>query len=192
MVENGHRRLKIDGHKLLPATAEQIASVRNLLKQVARQQDRPDFFEVLDIARPVVSGPAALYRAGSGQGRRGWAGMAGSETGKLAIGSSLHSGLQHARWTTPAEQVVAIPCRMQAVSPALLQAVEMDGQSYVLRALQPSEDRIDLASAKGSIPHLQDLLSRLAQLTAWSQLRSSGREGSACADELIEYAGKRR
>lgn len=33
-VENGHRRLKIDGNNLLPATTEQAASARNLLKQV--------------------------------------------------------------------------------------------------------------------------------------------------------------
>ena len=47
-------------------------------------------------------------------------------------------------WNNEAERVVAIQKRMQAVSLAFLNPVLMDGQSYVLKALQPLEDHIPL------------------------------------------------
>lgn len=194
LLEDGRRRLRIDHDKLLPATAEQTRSVRRLMKKVGREHGAAEFFEVMDVARRVAgTGSLGVARyIVLVQGKGGDDGHQLLDL-KQALGSSLHSQVEStAAWSTPAEQVVAIQRRMQAISPALLQAVEMDGASYVLRALQPSEDRIDLHSSPRSVPHLQGLLTRLAQLTAWSQLRSSGRDGSACADVLIAYAGKRR
>jgi hypothetical protein len=34
------------------------------------------------------------------------------------------------------------------------------------------------------------LVQTLGQLVAWAQLRSSGRDGSAIADELIDFGGR--
>ncbi|MHC1480128.1 DUF2252 domain-containing protein [Frateuria aurantia] len=194
IVEDGRRRLRVDGLKLLPASQDQSRAVRKLLKQVGKARKATAYFEVLDVARRVAgTGSLGVARyIALVQGKGGEDGQALLDL-KQALGSSLHPGLEmRARWSTPAEQVVAIQRRMQAVSPALLQAVVMDGTSFVLRALQPSEDRVDLHTDKGSAAHLQGLLVRMGQLTAWAQLRSSGRDGSACADDLIAYALKRR
>jgi len=60
----------------------------------------------------------------------------------------------------------------------------------VLRALQPSEDSITL---KGRRPasEWRHLVLTMGRCLAWAQLRSSGRDGSAIADELIDYGARR-
>jgi uncharacterized protein (DUF2252 family) len=77
--------------------------------------------------------------------------------------------------------------RLQAVSPAFLQPVSMGDKPYVLRALQPSEDRVTLNASAQSRRMLEPTLLTMAKLLAWAQLRSSGREGSASADELVDF-----
>jgi hypothetical protein len=82
---------------------------------------------------------------------------------------------------------VALQRRLQAVSMAFLQPVQLGGRPYVLRALQPSEDRITLTPTGQSPADLEGLMEALGRLVAWAQLRSAGREGSAIADELIAF-----
>ena len=74
---------------------------------------------------------------------------------------------------------------------AFLHPVVIEGTPYVLRGLQPVEDRVALNKWRGDFALLEHTLAAMAQLTAWSELRSSGRQGSAIVDELIEYWGKR-
>ena len=78
--------------------------------------------------------------------------------------------------------------RMQATPPALLQPLMVDGQPFLLKELQPTQDRIALASAKGKLRRLEDLVATMGRIAAWDQLRSSGRQGAAIADELIAFA----
>jgi uncharacterized protein (DUF2252 family) len=81
---------------------------------------------------------------------------------------------------------------MQAISPAFLRAVTMGRKSYVLRGLQPTEDRVALTDWQGKLERLDGVLEAMGKLSAWAELRSSGRQGSATADELIAFAEKRR
>lgn len=46
---------------------------------------------------------------------------------------------------------------------------------YVLRSLQPSEDRVALDAWNGKLPRLESVVNNMAQLSAWAQLRSDGR-----------------
>jgi len=66
----------------------------------------------------------------------------------------------------------------------------MDGRPYIFRGLQPSEDRVDLALWQGKLRRLEDTLAELGRLLAWAQLRASGRQGSAIADELIAFGAE--
>jgi uncharacterized protein (DUF2252 family) len=81
---------------------------------------------------------------------------------------------------------------MQAVSMAFLHPLQQGKQSYVLRALQPSEDRVVLDGSGRGATGLTGVIRLMGQCTAWAHLRSSGREGSAIADELIEFGQARR
>jgi uncharacterized protein (DUF2252 family) len=57
-----------------------------------------------------------------------------------------------------------------------------------LRLLQPGQDRVELERCRGKPKRLARLLVTMAQTLAWAQLRSSGRQGTATADELIAFA----
>jgi uncharacterized protein (DUF2252 family) len=110
---------------------------------------------------------------------------------KQAAPSSLArvETLRQPAWKSEADRVVAIQHRMQAITPALLHAKKIGREGYVLRELQPSNDRLTLKDARGNPRHLRSAAKAMGRVTAWAQLRSNGRQGSATADELIEFAG---
>jgi uncharacterized protein (DUF2252 family) len=60
--------------------------------------------------------------------------------------------------------------------------------SWILRELQPVEDRVDIAKKKQQPHELETLLRTFGDLTAWLHLRGTGRQGSATADRLIGFA----
>ena len=184
------RQLRVDGKKALAASAAQRAEVIAFMQQFAVAQPEPDFFDVIDVAR-CIAGTGSL-----GVDRyviliRG----KGSPDGnylldlKQTLASSLlpHLEVRQPRWQSEAHRVVALQRRVQAVSMAFLQPVQMGGRPYVLRGLQPSEDRIRLAPSGQKPADLEGLMEVLGRLVAWAQLRSAGREGSAIADELIAF-----
>ena len=61
-----------------------------------------------------------------------------------------------------------------------------------MRELQPSKDRLTLKDARGDAERLHSVVETMGRLTAWAQLRSSGRQGSASIDDLIAFAGDRQ
>lgn len=94
------------------------------------------------------------------------------------------------KWNTEAERIAAIQKRVQHVTPALLLPMTIDKKSFVLKELQPSEDRMDLTLCEGKESKLVHILETMAQVTASGHLRSGGRQGSSIADELIEFGAK--
>jgi Uncharacterized protein conserved in bacteria (DUF2252) len=66
--------------------------------------------------------------------------------------------------------------------------VTIDHPPFVLRELQPSQDKVNVTQLRGKPKRLTKLIETMAQVTAWGQLRSSGRQGSAIADALINFA----
>ena len=77
---------------------------------------------------------------------------------------------------------------MQAVCPALLRAVKLGRDSYVLKELQPSDLKFDFTKTTD----LKRILPVMGATLGFAQLRSSGRGGTAAVDELIQFAkGKR-
>src|SRR5207253_1634849 len=93
-------------------------------------------------------------------------------------------------WKSEPDRVVAIQQRMQAISPALLHAKRIGRRGYVLREIQPTNDRLRLDDAKGKRRHLRSAAKVMGEVAAWAQLRSSGRQGSATADDLIALGGE--
>ena len=192
-INNGRREFKVDGKKALPIEVTERRKVKAFMKQFASAQPNPRFFKVLDIARRVAgTGSLGVDRTIiliEGKG---------SPNGnylldlKEALPSSLKPKLKvrQPAWNTEAERVVAIQQRMQAVSPAFLRAVVIGKKSYVLRGLQPNEDRVDLQRWDGRRGRLEHVMTAMGQLAAWGQLRSSGRQGSAIADELVAFGAK--
>ena len=108
---------------------------------------------------------------------------------KQALPSSLQPwlGTQQPAWTDDAERVVAIQERMQNISPALLSTTIFKGDPYVLKEMQPMADKIDFMVIRDQYKDMERVIKDMAMLTASAQLRSSGRQGSALADELIAF-----
>jgi len=70
--------------------------------------------------------------------------------------------------------------------------VILNRESFVLRELMPSQDKIDFAGIRNATTELPCLAADFGALLAWAQLRSSGRDGSAIIDDLIAFAEKER
>ena len=184
------RLLRVDGTKALPPTEQQRAAIGGFMAAFAPTQPQAGFYRVLDVARRIAgTGSLGVDRyAILVEGK-------GSPDGnylldlKQALPSVLasRSPARQPRWPTEAHRVVTLQRRLQAVSPAFLQPVLMAGTPYILRALQPSEDRVTLSAATQTRPMLEQTMQTMARMVAWAQLRSSGREGSATADELIDF-----
>lgn len=190
-----HRTLRLDGRRALPVTDKQREKVTALIQKVGARESRPEFYKVLDVARRIAgTGSLGVDRyAILVEGK-------GSPDGnylldlKQALPSSLmpHLAIAQPGWASEAERVVSVQRRMQAISPAFFRAVSMGRKSYVLRGLQPTADRVALTEWHGKLERLEGVLEAMGKLTAWAQLRSSGRQGSATADQLIAFSEKRR
>jgi uncharacterized protein (DUF2252 family) len=189
--KQGKRRLRLDGKHTLAATDDQRSDVARWLDKFARSQSDASFFKILDVARRVAGvGSLGLDRyvvlvRGDG-GRDGNAII----DAKWPAPSSLarFEKIGQPRWKSEPDRVVAVQQRMQGTTPALLDAVKIGRGGYVLRELQPSKDRLTLKDARGRPGRLRSVISTMAHVTAWAQLRSGGRQGSAVADDLIAFA----
>lgn len=93
-------------------------------------------------------------------------------------------------WQNEAERVIQVQQRMQNVSPALLSSTNFKGEDYILQEMQSSKDGIELELIKHNYRYIYQVISDMGVLTASSQLRSSGRQGSAICDELMEFGLK--
>jgi len=189
------RRLRTDGRKALPASEEQRARISKFMASFARRQPNPRFYRLLDVGRRIAgTGSLGLDRfvmlvEGKGSPDRNYL-----LDLKQSLPSSLAPRLRTAqpKWANDAVRITQVQTRMQAVPQALLHAETIDGTPYVLRDLQPSEDRIDLTAAHRNPGILRSSIHGMGQLLAWDQLRSSGRQGSSIADELIAFGSDGR
>jgi uncharacterized protein (DUF2252 family) len=189
----GKRQLKL-GRRALPASPAQRRAVAALLTSYARTQKSPGFFRVLDVARRVAgTGSLGVQRyvvlvEGKGSPNDNYL-LDLKEARPTAL--APYVPCKQPRWANEAERVVTIQDRMQVVAPALLHAVTMERKGFILRELQPSEDRLTLADCGGRMIKLESVLRTMGKVAAWSQLRSTGRQGSAIGDDLIAFGGKR-
>ena len=184
------RRIRIDGRKALAANDKQRKKVTDLINEFAATQANPRFYKVLDVARRLAGngslGVARYIVLVEGKGSPDANYLLDL---KAAQPSSLvpHLKLKQPRWEDDAHRVVAVQRRCQAVSMAFLQPVTLSRKPYVLRGLQPSEDRVALDAWKKRLRRLEGVMATMGEIVAWDQLRSSGRDGSAIADELIDF-----
>ena len=189
------RIIRLDGKRALPVDATQREMVKNFMKSFTQTQANPGFFRVLDVARRIAgTGSLGLERyAILVHGR-------GSPDGnhlldlKLAVPSSLSAHLpsKQPKWASEASRVVALQQRIQAVPMAFLQAVHTGDSSYVLRGLQPSEDRVSTAAGNLKQTEFRQLIDSMGQLVAWAHLRSAARQGAAGPEELIDYGQRKK
>jgi uncharacterized protein (DUF2252 family) len=93
---------------------------------------------------------------------------------------------QQPDWKNEADRIVTIQERMQNRAPALLSTSQFKGDHYVMQEMQPTKDSINFKLIKKEYRNIYQVIDDMAMLTASSQIRSSGRQGSANADELMK------
>ncbi|MEI6429969.1 MAG: DUF2252 family protein [Pseudanabaena sp. ELA607] len=186
--------------KALKISAPQKQKIADFMESFAAQQANPQFFKLLDVAQRVAgTGSLGVERyvvliEGNG-----------SPDGnylldlKRALPSALAPYLAgvhkngHSFWHNEAERIVQIQQRAQAIPIAFLQAVTIGTDSFILRELQSTKSPTDCLKIKkwdDDLAEAMALMKALGQVVAWSHLRSSGRQGAAIADELIDFAAK--
>jgi uncharacterized protein (DUF2252 family) len=192
-TRKGGRRLKVDGRNALPASPAERRMVRHAVERFRPRFADPPFGPVLDVARRVAGlGSLGLERyvvlvAGSAVSKPSLLDLKAAPRSTLA----MHSLVHQPAWRTQAERVVTLQSRAQAVPPALLHEVKIGSEAFVLRELQPREDRLDL----DPLPpwrRLVDVVETMAKVVAWAHLRGAGRQGSANIDDLVAFAEETR
>lgn len=185
-----HRTIRCDGKHALAADAAQRAAVVALMQEVGSKASDPAFYEVIDVARRIAgTGSLGVDRfVVLVQGK-------GSPDGnflldlKQALPSApqVHVPVRQPAWHSEAARVVTLQRRMQAVSMAFLQSIDWRGGSYILRGLQPSEDRVNLCAPGVGFSGIRGAIRTMAGAMASAHLRSSGRQGSAIADDFVAF-----
>jgi uncharacterized protein (DUF2252 family) len=106
---------------------------------------------------------------------------------KQSAASSLQPfvGQKQPPWKNEAERIVSIQERMQNRAPALLSTSSFRDEPFVMQEMQPTKDSINFNLIKKEYRNIYQVIDDMAMLTASAQLRSSGRQGSANADEFI-------
>ncbi|MFW2011563.1 DUF2252 family protein [Acinetobacter bereziniae] len=96
--------------------------------------------------------------------------------------------IEQPKWEDQAQRIQCIQTLMQYETPAELSRLDFDGQAYIVKALQPEQDKIDFKQCVDKPKRFTDACYNMARLLAYAQLRSAGRKGSSNADELINFA----
>ena len=189
------RQLRVDSRRALEIEKRDRERVAAAIERFGQSMPEPRFFKVLDVARRVAGTASLGVRRyvvlvrGTGSPDGNWL-LDLKEARPSALTPFVD--LAQPSWPNDAERIVRIQHRMQAISPALLRAVELHGAHFVLRELQPTEDRLALEHWHRKLGRLCKVMTTIGHLVAWAQLRSSSRDGSARTDDLIAFAAQRR
>lgn len=195
LLKGKKRVLKLDGKKALAVSDPQRKAVTDFMARFAKTQTEPEFFKVLDVARRIAgTGSLGVNRYAILVAGKGTPDGHYLLDLKQALESSVatHFLSSQPQWPSEAHRIVEIQRRMQAVSVALLQPVRLGEDSYVIRELQPQEDRVSLDRTHQTLEELELVVRNMGQMLAWAQLRSAGRQGSAIADDLIAFGLRKK
>jgi uncharacterized protein (DUF2252 family) len=197
-LNKGRRKLRFDNEKILEISSERYQLVNIAIESWAQTQTKPDFFEVLDIGfRVAGTGSLGLDRyiilvTGKGSPDRNYL-----LDFKQQPNSALqpYSICQQPEWKNPATRVMNVQKLVQSSPPALLAAIEFNSHSYLLRELQPTQDKIEIEPALISLDspkatqceQFEKLIDIMAEITAFAHLHGSGKLGATLAQDLIDF-----
>jgi uncharacterized protein (DUF2252 family) len=187
---NGNHLIRTDGIKALPADSAVKETIAAVIRDFAQKNRIPNLQHIIDVARRIAgSGSLGVERfiiltvSDSGPEEFYLFDLKQSRASSLVPFIQIHQPV----WKNESERAVSIQGMMQAISPGLLLPVEFDSSYYTLKELQTTDDRVNIAKWNGKINRLEGVLRAMGQIVAWAQLRSSGRMGSAIADEFIDF-----
>jgi uncharacterized protein (DUF2252 family) len=180
--------LLIDKIKLYPLENEQKEKLIKFISAWLKKNEPQKKLEVLDAVHRVA-GTGSV-----GLDRYAFLTYDGEKYSVLDLKEARTSSVEpyvnikQPKWDNEAQRVVTLQTRIQQVSPNMLNYLVMDNKSFVLKALQPSQDRMELSACNNDLTQMSKIVITMGQLAASGQLRSSGRQKSSIADDLIALA----
>ena len=183
--------IRHDELKAFAASNETQKLVKSSLKKWAKENaSAPDFYKVIDIAnRATGTGSIGIERhlvLVAGKGKPDGYYLLDIKEANEPTGLRFLS-LKQPNWKNEAQRLIAIQERVQSASPAYLNTIKIGSKWFVMKELQPLEDKIDFALLQKDPDKFTRLLTDMGAIVAWNNLRSGGRQGSAIADELMRF-----
>ncbi len=171
--------------KLLAVDRDRSGQILAIYQQWAARQSEPSFYQCLDIKQRI----AGLGSLGVDRYLLLVAGKDPENRYLLDLKEQQNSSLQISAapsWPSNAHRALGIQSLLQVQPPALRGTLEIDDQSFTIRELQPSEDKIKHSSIDAA--ELSDLVQVAARITAWSHLHGAGHQGAAPVQQLMDFA----
>jgi uncharacterized protein (DUF2252 family) len=194
-LKGGERRIRNDGIHALRIDPKERTRLRRFAAQFAVPGVSKSFFKLLDAARRIAgNGSLGLARYILLVRGRGSPDQNFALDLKFAAPSCVADWLARPQpqWPNEAARVVAIQRIVQAISPALLRAVRFENQYFVLKELQPSIDRLDLAQWRAKPRRILQAVEGMGRVAAWAHLRGCGHHGAASSEILQAFAAGKR
>ena len=185
----GRRQLKFNNEKILTITPDKYTQIAKSIEDWAKTQANPDFFEVLDIGfRVAGTGSLGVDRylilvVGKGSPDNNYL-LDFKEQPISVLQPYLR---EQPQWQNQALRVMTVQQLVQSAPPALSAAIELNNCSYLLRELQPTQDKIALKAGIVDLSQLEKLIDTMAQTTAFAHLHGSGKSGAAIAQDSIDF-----
>jgi len=193
---HGRRKLLRDGRRSFPLPRDREPSeteIKAMLAAIGKERGERGFWKMRDLAFRIA-GKGSLGRPRYIALLKGH----GDPDGNVLV--DIKSAWPSAAlvavptlqpiFADAAERVVFVQRLAQARSPAFLQASLLSNHPFVLRELQPSEDRLAIEALVERPKRLGLAVETLARIAAWDQLRGCGRRGAAGAEELITFGAE--
>ena len=191
------RKLAVDGERYLPLNRDDEKPAAIVKIFAALPAPAPHYYDFRDMAFRVAGlGSLGLRRYAVLMHGRGDPDRNALFDVKATAPSAAAQLMpqRQPKWPTEAARIVTLQTRLQAVSAAKLHAARISRRDYVVRALQPSEDRLNLSVlVKNREKHIESLAESFAQMgkmAAWAHLRGAAREGADGPDVMIRFAAK--
>jgi len=193
--EKGHRKFIYDGSHLISTPEKSKEKAHQILIQWQINNNIAGQFDMMD---------ACLRIAGTGSiGTERYLVLVKLKENKkkkilldikqATTSSALpYTVVRQPKWISEAERVKEIQQRMQYTSVAHLHTVEYKNTSYVLKDFQIPQDKMNIMLLAEKKADFELLVTEMAKVAAWAQIRSSGRQGSAITDELIAFGHNKK
>ena len=188
---DGRLVIDVDGDKALALDSRRRTRLAEFCSSLPPPEGRPRAFTFIDAARRIAgTGSLGIERdvilvEGEGAPRHWLLDLKAAHRTALAdcVGAQPS-------YADEARRVVEIQGLFQDATPALLGAHVLDGKAFVLKQMQPSADRLDLAAVASDGDAFDIVIDTMAHLTAWGHLRGSGHRGSADVGMLATSANR--
>ncbi len=186
----GDERRFVESKKLLSVSGDEKKRVMKAVRRVGEKSGNLQFYRPLDVAfRVAGTGSLGLKRCvvlveGRGSPDENFI-LDLKESHPSALAPALN--IPQPKWASEAQRAVTVQERAQFMPPALLDTLEIEGAWYILREMQPSQDKIAVTDWENRPGWMQPLCAEMAELTARAHLRGAGREGAASLDAFAAF-----